>query len=224
MQCHLEGHKRNNCTYCDTVLTHRKELAKHMFDVHSIKLETAMYKCGYCEKRYVKRTSLYFHLQQHIQNKHICLECGTVNETYDEHSLHIKNHQEEKPYKCRKCEEKFARRQQYLAHLRVSCGKFSRLLLNESVGLQRHDRYRCVTCKEGYASRAKALSHKEQGHEVEGLQPRMKCPYCPAAFHRTMSLQIHMKKHTGEREKKFDISKNHHAFCRHKSNNQLQIL
>lgn len=51
LECHVEGHKRNNCTYCDMVLTHRKQLVRHMFNVHSIKLETAVHKCQFCEKR-----------------------------------------------------------------------------------------------------------------------------------------------------------------------------
>lgn len=51
LECHQEGHKRNNCTYCDTVLTHRKELVRHTFEVHGIKLETALHNCQECEKK-----------------------------------------------------------------------------------------------------------------------------------------------------------------------------
>lgn len=49
---HIEGHKRNNCTYCDTRLTRRKHLVHHLITIHSIKLERAiMFKCDHCEKR-----------------------------------------------------------------------------------------------------------------------------------------------------------------------------
>lgn len=59
-------------------------------------------------------------MQQHFLNKNVCMECGTINETYEEHSIHVKKHEEEKPYKCLKCGEGFSRKQQYLSHLRVN--------------------------------------------------------------------------------------------------------
>lgn len=49
---HIEGHKRNNCTYCDVRITRRKDLALHLLTKHSIKLErSVMFKCHCCEKR-----------------------------------------------------------------------------------------------------------------------------------------------------------------------------
>lgn len=58
-------------------------------------------------------------MQQHVPNKNVCMECGFISETYDEHYLHINKHEEEKPYKCSKCGERFSRRQQFMTHLRV---------------------------------------------------------------------------------------------------------
>lgn len=118
-ECHLDGHKRNNCVCCNMVITHRKQLIQHMLKVHSIKLETAIHKCRHCEKRYVKKKSLYYHMRQHCTNKLVCIDCGTVCSSPEEYSMHLLQHETHKPYKCGKCTERFYRRQQYVSHLKV---------------------------------------------------------------------------------------------------------
>lgn len=63
--------------------------------------------------------------------------------------------------------------------------------------MQRHDRYKCLTCKENYASKVHAYKHYKRGHLVQGLEPQLHCPHCPAAFHRNLLLQMHIRKHKG---------------------------
>jgi hypothetical protein len=180
LESHLQGHKRNNCSYCDKVLTRRVQLIRHLLEVHAIKLERDTYKCDHCEKRYIKKCSLFYHLRQHLPDKCVCLECGQISDSIEEYEAHKKQHDLQKHFNCSKCGDKFSRRQQYLYHLK------------------RHNQYRCVTCNESYASRVKAIKHKQQGHQVEGLNPRFICPHCPIAFHRESRFHIHMRKHTEE--------------------------
>lgn len=117
---HLEGHKRNNCTYCEVKLTNRLKLVEHLQTVHSIKLERGvLYKCEHCEKRYVKKRSLYYHLKQHAGDKIVCLECGWMSLTQDEHDIHYEKHDNDFPFKCERCNDRFSRRQQFLVHLKV---------------------------------------------------------------------------------------------------------
>lgn len=117
---HIEGHKRNNCPYCEVVLTRRNDLISHMLKVHAIKLEKAIFKCDHCEKKYVKKRSLYYHMRQHFHDKIVCMECGHVLDTYENYKEHIDNHEKQKPFKCSKCGDRFSRKQQYLSHLLVS--------------------------------------------------------------------------------------------------------
>ncbi|KAJ3649399.1 hypothetical protein Zmor_021146 [Zophobas morio] len=180
LESHIQGHKRNSCAYCDKILTRRVQLVRHLLEEHSIKLERDTYKCDYCEKRYIKKCSLYYHLRQHLPDKYVCLECGKVNNNTEEFEEHKKQHDLHKHFTCSKCGDKFSRRQQYLYHLK------------------RHNQYKCITCNECYASRLKAIKHKQQGHQVEGLNPRFICPHCPIAFHRESRFHIHMRKHTEE--------------------------
>lgn len=69
--------------------------------------------------RYVKRRSLYYHKQQHFKDKFVCLDCGIVCENAEDISIHHKEHEEQKQFKCSKCNQKFSRRQQYLFHMKV---------------------------------------------------------------------------------------------------------
>ncbi|KAF5299924.1 hypothetical protein FQR65_LT09319 [Abscondita terminalis] len=179
MQAHLYvhqiGHKRNNCSHCGLVFSKYINLKNHLKEQHNITLQKPSFKCKICTKSYVKRRSLYRHLGCHY--KFVCLDCGCVSKTAEEHDNHLVTHKDDKPWKCVKCGDKFSRRQLYFNHLK------------------RHDRYKCLTCKENFASQSHALRHKKHGHVVKGLEPRMYCPYCPSTFFRSLSLQIHLDKH-----------------------------
>lgn len=179
---HVEGHKRNNCTYCDVRITRRKDLALHLLTKHSIKLErSVMFKCHYCEKRYVKKQSLYHHLKQHVPDKIVCMECGNISDNSDALKEHSIKHIKDKPWNCPKCKENFSRRQQYLIHMKRSC------------------RYKCITCEEYFAVKSLVLAHKHLGHVIQDVEPQIKCPKCPKAFQRRLALQIHMKKHSDDK-------------------------
>jgi KRAB domain-containing zinc finger protein len=136
LESHLQGHKRNNCSYCDKVLTRRVQLIRHLLEVHAIKLERDTYKCDHCEKRfancntknsllyncccrYIKKCSLFYHLRQHLPDKCVCLECGQISDSIEEYEAHKKQHDLQKHFNCSKCGDKFSRRQQYLYHLKV---------------------------------------------------------------------------------------------------------
>ncbi|KAF5294410.1 hypothetical protein FQA39_LY13395 [Lamprigera yunnana] len=178
---HQAGHRRNNCTHCNAVLAKRPDLIRHLLKEHNIKLGRRSFKCNNCERTYVKQRSLFYHLQQqHLKTKFICLDCGHVSNFANEHENHVEAHEEKKHWQCSKCKDKFSRRQLYLNHLK------------------RHDRYKCLSCKENFASRVHALKHKRCGHMVQGLEPRLQCPYCPATFYRSLLLQAHLYKHRDE--------------------------
>lgn len=59
-------------------------------------------------------------MQQHSDNKPVCMECGKITDSPSDHAVHLKQHEDEKPFKCSKCNERFCRKQQYLSHLIVN--------------------------------------------------------------------------------------------------------
>lgn len=78
-----------------------------------------MFKYYFSLLRYVKKRSLYHHLKQHAEDKIVCMECGTLSATVQEHAEHFAAHDKDRPWKCEKCSDSFSRRQQYLIHMKV---------------------------------------------------------------------------------------------------------
>lgn len=74
--------------------------------------------------RYAKKRLLYCHLKQHAENKIVCLECGHMSVTKDEHNIHMLQHDKNRPWQCEICKDKFSRKQQYLFHIKVLFIKF----------------------------------------------------------------------------------------------------
>lgn len=136
----MEGHKRNNCKYCDTVFTNKKYLIKHLTERHSLEIHnvtTRIHKCEHCDKRcytficytdyqltsfsfrYIQKRSLYCHLKQHVPGKYVCLDCGLIIDELQEYKSHIDLHYKEKKWQCSKCDLRFTRKQHLYIHLKV---------------------------------------------------------------------------------------------------------
>ncbi|KAK4885663.1 hypothetical protein RN001_001934 [Aquatica leii] len=175
---HQLSHKRNTCSQCGEVFTERINLIRHLLEIHNTKLKNLPFRCDQCLKSFVKQRSLFYHLQRHY--KFVCMDCGTCSNTSHEHNNHVLTHKNQKPWQCIKCGDMFSRRQLYFNHLK------------------QHDRYKCLTCKESFASQTHALKHRKNDHLVQGLEPRLHCPYCPSTFFRSLLLQMHLHKHRDE--------------------------
>ncbi|KAK5647373.1 hypothetical protein RI129_002265 [Pyrocoelia pectoralis] len=174
---HQAGHKKNNCSYCSTVLTRRSQLIRHLLVKHNVKLKRDTFKCDYCKKCFIKRRSLYHHLQNHLTSEFVCVECGAISKSLTDYQNHQEEHANRKPFQCSHCKQRFARRQLYFSHL------------------NRHERYKCLTCKESFASKVRVYQHKSKGHNVKGLEPHLHCPYCRSTFCRTKLLEKHLVSH-----------------------------
>nr|CAD7576707.1 unnamed protein product [Timema californicum] len=118
---HLEGHKHHDCKLCDTLLSSRQENARHMLERHCIVVASkSLFKCEYCPKKFVKRATLHNHYKKHLEGQDVCLVCGEFVESAEELKAHQNNHEQDKEWQCEQCDQWFARRQQYLIHMKVS--------------------------------------------------------------------------------------------------------
>jgi len=122
---HVDGHKRNNCQYCEARFTTRKEVTLHMAQEHKIKLQKPKYQCQFCERCFVKQVTLFNHYNQHANGKFVCQGCGLFLDTKAEFDIHKERHEQERPWKCVRCATTFSRRQQYVVHMEV-CRKACR--------------------------------------------------------------------------------------------------
>ncbi|RZC42467.1 zinc finger protein 90-like, partial [Asbolus verrucosus] len=128
-----------------------------------------------------------------------CKSCNAVEKTKRNMLKHVETHVGA-PLSCIKCKRTFNGSIPFKWHLNHYCNPrfYANWKFKCNQCPRRHNRYKCVTCDESYASRAKVTRHKQQGHQVEGLNPRFICPHCPIAFHRENRFHIHMRKHTEE--------------------------
>lgn len=120
---HVEGHRRNNCQYCEARFTTRKELTLHMAHDHKMKLQKAKFQCQFCERCFVKQVTLFNHYNHHANGKFVCQGCGLFLDTMEEFETHRERHEQERPWKCTRCATTFSRRQQYVVHMEVCLGK-----------------------------------------------------------------------------------------------------
>nr|CAD7393213.1 unnamed protein product [Timema cristinae] len=117
---HLDGHKRHDCKLCDTLLSSRQENARHMLERHCIVVASkSLFKCDYCPKKFVKRATLHNHYKKHLVGQDVCLVCGEFVESAEELKAHQNKHEQDKEWQCEQCDQWFARRQQYLIHMKV---------------------------------------------------------------------------------------------------------
>ncbi|XP_069672507.1 uncharacterized protein [Periplaneta americana] len=177
---HVEGHKRNNCQYCDARLTTRKELTLHMAHEHKIKLQKAKYQCQFCERCFVKQVTLFNHYNHHANGKFVCQGCGVFLDTKEEFESHREKHEQDRPWKCTRCATTFSRRQQYVVHM------------------ESHEKYQCETCSMGFAAKATLQEHMRACQNHSGKESQHECPECGKIFSRPGQLKLHLRSHTGE--------------------------
>ncbi|PNF41384.1 hypothetical protein B7P43_G14410 [Cryptotermes secundus] len=177
---HVEGHRRNNCQYCEARFTTRKELTFHMAQEHKMKLEKAKYQCQFCERCFVKQVTLFNHYNQHANGKFVCQGCGLFLDTKEEFETHRERHEQERPWKCTRCATTFSRRQQYVVHM------------------ESHEKYQCKTCNMGFAAKATLQEHARACQNQSGRESQHECPECGKIFSREGQLKLHLKAHTGE--------------------------
>lgn len=178
---HVEGHKRNNCQYCDELISSRKELVRHLAEMHGVKLQEPGYQCKFCDKRFIKAVTLYNHYTKHADGQSVCTLCGEFFECEKEFALHKEEHAKERPWSCELCNESFSRRQQYLVHMKG------------------HEKYQCNECGENFSSKKKFAEHNSKVHQVKIADSQCICSVCGLSFARPILLQQHFRIHTGEK-------------------------
>ena len=72
----------------------------------------------------------------------VCLKCGDFLENAEALERHTLNHKLKAKYNCERCDEFFARRQQYAKHVET------------------HDKYSCEYCGNNFSSRKRLVTHQ----------------------------------------------------------------
>ncbi|XP_061385057.1 zinc finger protein 239-like isoform X2 [Danaus plexippus] len=185
-------------TYCNICRIDFKTLEK--FSEHSSQehgIESGLYKCFGCEKRFKNRKTRLGHELKICKNLKNGYRCGICNRYLPRRGLyetHMRDHRGNVPmklpndlFKCRKCDKVFDTNDNLSRHV-------SEHDLNE-------DNYICEKC--GRVFTRKDYLHKHKLTHTGEKQHT--CPHCDFRTIQRSSLIVHIRKHTGERPYKCSV-------------------
>ncbi|XP_066304519.1 zinc finger protein ZFP2-like [Branchiostoma lanceolatum] len=183
---HLEKHGKVGllqCPVCDYITKWKKNLSKHLSEVH--KTHNFVNKCPDCEQTF-RTVSL---LRLHVRRKHTgerpfkCPHCDYAALVSSHLERHILRHTGDRPFMCEECGYMAMTKDLLTNHRRTHSGEKP---------------YRCELC--GYAA---SRRHHLQGHMAKHapVKPdrRFKCEFCDYAAVRKFHLVRHVTRHTGEK-------------------------
>lgn len=169
-----------------------KHLQNHYQCMHNCK--------GYvvcCKRKFFRKDRLVSHIINHvnpdafryvliaIQSPYVliicsrrCPECGEVRKSKVLLGIHMKQHQNEKPFQCQKCDQRFVLRSQLTNHVA------SHLSDGEK-------KYICDVCDKAFALKFVLTKHKE----THTKQKKFVCEICAKGFTTKYNLQVHVAQH-----------------------------
>ena len=102
------------CEVCKAYFPFRSQLDHHMVSHR----ETREYKCQepFCEKDFTHRSDLVKHECTHSGVMYKCSKCEYNNSDERSNNQHLRRHTDDKPFKCKKCGERFKYTMQLKRH------------------------------------------------------------------------------------------------------------
>ena len=205
----LEAHADVYCEKCDRIFNRRYHLMRHQTSCHDdSKQGTRKFPCKRCDKEFVSKDQLKYHLLEEHDNKWVdnlqCQICGGI--FYSKHDLarHERNvHNKEKTqicYQCTMCEKKFwskvsLRFHQSEAHpamLESAAAKSEEHPAVAKVPRERNKTFSC--CDVVFPSCAAWKVHLKDTHSTKGDWPdHLKCPDCGKGFYSKGVMKHHQR-------------------------------
>ena len=164
------GERPFKCTLCPAAFSSSTNLKMHTL-IHTGERK---YSCNTCNKRFTRNE----YLQKHVEKVHQGIKrftCPICNKNFKGHlKLHMRTHDNDRPYQCTKCNANFKQKSHLHVHLRTHTGEKP---------------YMCKYCKRSF-SHSNSLQTHIKAHKGER---NYQCQLCSKAFLQLPHLKKHMK-------------------------------
>ncbi|KAL5020490.1 hypothetical protein ScPMuIL_003382 [Solemya velum] len=175
----VDSEKKNEqflCDLCGKYLISHYSLTEHL-ETHR---GYALFKCGVCDRAFLKLSVLLEHMSIHPEKKYKCGVCSQEIETQEALGEHIKGHDhmgDATVYACSMCDEGLADKDQYKKHIAEEHSP--------------EQSYKCHICQREF-SRRNNLQRHIRSHSAKLYE----CDLCGRQFNETFYLEMHRKIHT----------------------------
>lgn len=175
---HMEKHKNKKypCPLCHKIFPNLANLNTHKDRMHKPKTV----QCPKCAKMFSSEKMLKYHeASYHIAA--ICKQCSMQFPSKKDLRLHMTKHDVNQS--CNRCSKKFISKLVLKTHMKI-CGE------NQRINVY------CDICKKGYVRKNSLRSHLITEH---GFGATYTCNWCNKQFDAVSKLNMHIVKHTRER-------------------------
>nr|CAH7724011.1 unnamed protein product [Callosobruchus chinensis] len=171
------------CQQCGEGFILDCELREHQ----RIKHDKIPYSCGDCDKKFVSKSGLWLHLENHRDTQYTCAFCLKVFKFRRQLRRHVCKQKDSKKYVCDRCGKELTSKKAMKNHINMH--KYGAV------------KYVCDRCSKVLTSK-KALRDHVNAHD--GIKP-YKCDICSESLASSGTLLVHKRIHTGEKPWRMEI-------------------